>query len=130
MIRASLRSISVFAILTALIILTASLTAQNSALPTPSQTESSHAAPDQSSYVLKTYARLVNLEVVVKDSKGKHIQEIGDMIPIRPSHPVSTLPAFNYTSNAHTGFGSFIMPKTQCAGPFTLKNIESGAFYI
>ena len=45
---------------------------------------------DQSSYTLRTYTRLVNLELVVKDAKGNHIQglkpedfEIDEQTPIK-----------------------------------------------
>jgi VWFA-related protein len=48
--------------------------AQDPAPQSPSQAGGAQAVPDQSSYMLKTYTRLVNLEVVAKDGKGNHIQ--------------------------------------------------------
>ena len=50
---------------------------------------------------------------------------MGDMIPIHPLHSDPALPAFNYTSNAHTGFRSFIMSRTQRAEAFTLKTLRT-----
>jgi VWFA-related protein len=52
-------------------------TAQSQAQPAQSQPAAVHVSPYQAnppSFVLRTYTRMVNLEVVVKDSKGNHIQ--------------------------------------------------------
>jgi VWFA-related protein len=73
--------------------LTLPSTAQNSAFqsqPQPTVAQPSQDQAGQPGYMLRTYTRMVNLELVVKDSKGNHIQglkpedfEIEEQTPIK-----------------------------------------------